>query len=119
MRKAWFKLTRNTTGRQLLWELVTTESGANGYRTKGRIHLKRHQIKSLAHVPVEDIERKAWDIISSGVPYLSPRQLTDEAYPVIVGAVRFFLGGSDASQERPPLYVPNWEALAAQYGEDI
>ena len=26
MRKAWFKLTRNATGRQLLWELVTTES---------------------------------------------------------------------------------------------
>ena len=29
MRKAWFKLTRNATGRQLLWELVTTESGAS------------------------------------------------------------------------------------------
>ena len=98
MRKAWFKLTRNATGRQLLWELVTTESGASGYRTTGRINLKRHQMKNLTHVSVEDIERKAWDIISSGVPYLSPRRLTDEAYPVIVGAVRFFLGSSDASQ---------------------
>ena len=68
MRKAWFKLTRNATGRQLLWELVTTESGASGY-----------QMKNLTHVSVEDIERKAWDIISSGVPYLSPRRLTDEA----------------------------------------
>ena len=74
MRKAWFKLTRNATGRQLLWELVTTES-----RTTGRINLKRHQMKNLTHVSVEDIERKAWDIISSGVPYLSPRRLTDEA----------------------------------------
>ena len=119
MRKAWFKLTRNATGRQLLWELVTTESGASGYRTTGRINLKRHQMKNLTHVSVEDIERKAWDIISSGVPYLSPRRLTDEAYPVIVGAVRFFLGGSDASQERPPLYAPDCEALAAQYGENI
>ena len=95
MRKAWFKLTRNATGRQLLWELVTTESGASGYRTTGRINLKRHQMKNLTHVSVEDIERKAWDIISSGVPYLSP------------------------SQERPPLYAPDWEALAAQYGENI
>lgn len=46
MRKAWFKLTRNATGRQLLWELVTTESGASGYRTTGRINLKRHQMKT-------------------------------------------------------------------------
>lgn len=60
MRKAWFKLTRNATGRQLLWELVTTESGASGYRTTGRINLKRHQMKNLTHVSVEDIERKAW-----------------------------------------------------------
>lgn len=119
MRKVWFKLTRNITGRQLLWELVTTQSGAGGYRATGRIHLKRHQIKNLAHVPVEDIERRAWDIISSGVPYLSPRQLIDEAYPVIVGAVRFFLGDSDASQMHPPLYVPDWEVLAAKYGKDI
>lgn len=79
MRKAWFKLTRNATGRQLLWELVTTERGTSGYRTTGRINLKRHQMKNLTHVSVEDIERKAWDIISSGVPYLSPRRLTDEA----------------------------------------
>lgn len=35
MRKAWFKLTRNATGRQLLWELVTTESSARSASVYG------------------------------------------------------------------------------------
>lgn len=72
MRKAWFKLTRNATGRQLLWELVTTESGASGYRTTGRINLKRHQMKTSPWSRLEDIEAESVGTPFQRRSYLSP-----------------------------------------------
>ena len=137
MRKAWFKLTRNATGRQLLWELVTTESGASGYRTTGRINLKRHQMKNLTHVSVEDIERKAWEnlayvpveqlredallLLTQTAAQSSIEKLSQLAKDIVCAVIYQHLGKSWEpvdEYDTPPTYDPHW-SKKLRHGEDI